>query len=245
MSKTNPKRRRKSKYCTEVHCKDHCIEKIDKNLSISIKKLEIHEKSTVNLPPLQLHQRQCCDDVKLSSSSQNLPNYNGYRSEYGLTYRQLKNKNRHLEMIKQKELARQKLIEQYRHLKVQQNETVFCQWLKEVSRRNKEQTELKNQFKIKHKTSPFEILPKSLSPMAINNNKHVIKTGRTKERPKTAGYNEFVPKTNVKKKRPHTTQSCVYIEVPQNLLKRGIYIGDLLVTNSMEIGKKLHILTVS
>lgn len=115
-----------------------------------------------------------------------------------------------MEMIRQKEMARQKLIEEYRALKMRQNEAVFCQWLKEVSKR---------------KEKRFE-------------------GGSKTDRPKTAG---FVPKTAMKKRvnRPTTSQSCVYIELSPNVLNKGVHVGDLLITNSKELSKKLHILTVS
>lgn len=147
-----------------------------------------------------------------------------------------------MEMIRQKEMARQKLIEDYRILKVQQNEEVFCQWLREVTRRNKEQS-LRNQlsrYGNKSVSSNYSSDAQNYSsPKVVNINK----TGKVKERPKTAG---FVPKTNIKKKkRPHTTQSCVYIELSPNILKKGIHIGDLLITNSKELSKKLQILSVS
>ncbi|CAG9773097.1 unnamed protein product [Ceutorhynchus assimilis] len=199
----------------DIHCKEHCIERLDTHLSMSIKKLEIHEKTPVNLPPLQLHQRKCCDNLKQSNTDRNLPNYKGYRSEYGLSSRQIKNRDRYMEMLRQKELSRQKLIEDYRALRVQQNEEVFCQWLKKVSKRGKDEQQIN-----------------FLSP----------NVDKAKERPKTAG---FTPKTTIKKKkRPHTSQSCVYIEVSPSVLKKGINIGDLLITNSKALTKKLHILTV-
>lgn len=110
-------------------------------------------------------------------------------------------------MIRQKEMARQKLIEEYRALKMRQNEAVFCQWLRKVSKKG-----VKSEG------------------------------GSRTERPKTAG---FVPKTVKKRvKRPTTTQSCVYIELSPNMLKKGVHVGDLLITNSKQLSKKLHILTV-
>lgn len=115
-----------------------------------------------------------------------------------------------MEMIRQKEMARQKLIEEYRALKTRQNEAVFCQWLREVSKRKE---------------------------------KRGFEAGSKTERPKTAG---FVPKMlrKQKVKRP-TTGSCVYIEFSPNMLNKGVHVGDLLITNSKELSKKLHILTVS
>ncbi|KAF7281711.1 hypothetical protein GWI33_004427 [Rhynchophorus ferrugineus] len=238
---------RKGSKRTEINCKDHCIEQVDSRLSMLIKKLDIQEKPVVNLPPLQLHQRHCCDDTKSSHSFRNLPNYNGYRSEYGLSYRQLKNKHKHIETIRQKEMARQKLIEEYRIMKVQQNESVFCQWLKEVSRRNRQKREINRENKLRLKSVGFQPQTplKCLSPNVVNINQSLMRQERDRVRPKTAGFNEFVPKGHIKKKRPSTTQSCVYIELPKSVLKKGIYIGDLLITNSKKISKKLHILTIA
>ncbi|KAL1509406.1 hypothetical protein ABEB36_004149 [Hypothenemus hampei] len=209
----------------EVHCKEHCIEKLDAKLSISVKRLEIHEKPPLNLPPLQLHQRTCCDDIKLSNNDKNLPNYNGYRSEYGLTSRQIKDRNRHVRLMKQKELARQKLIEEYRALKVRQNEEVFCQWLREVSRRHQLSKNVKTGCR-----------SKMGSCMSYSSNTN-------QKRPRTAS---SVVKSNMKKEdRPHTSQTCVFIEVSPKMLDKGIHIGDLLITNSKKLSKKLHILTIT
>ncbi|KAG5875530.1 hypothetical protein JTB14_021581 [Gonioctena quinquepunctata] len=184
----------------EVYCKDHCIDKLDFDLSMSIRKLEIHEK--VALPPLQLIQRKCCDEVKQRK-----------------------------EISKLKEQTRKRLIEDYRNRKIQQNEEVFSQWLKEISKRRMEKQSTQKQ-KPKQCFSPNVICLPNRS------------TGKAKERPKTAS--EFVPKTPIKKpRRPHTTSSCVFIEVPQTLLQRGINIGDLIITNSKLFTKKLHILAVS
>ncbi|XP_072395645.1 uncharacterized protein [Diabrotica undecimpunctata] len=217
----------------EVHCKDHCIDKLDIDLPMYIKKLEIHEKVT-NLPPLQLIQRKCCDEIK----HKNLPNYNGHRSEYGLSSRQLENIQKQKELLKIKEDTRKRLLEEYAQRKMQQNEAVFCQWLKEIAKRKQETQKIHKSKSTENQTT----VKQSYSPTVISlPNKN---TGRMKERPKTA--NEFVPKTQIKKpRRPHTSSTCVYIEVPPDLLRRGINIGDLLVTNSKLLSKKLHILAVS
>ncbi|XP_060527268.1 uncharacterized protein LOC132702564 [Cylas formicarius] len=228
--KTYRKPHRKAKSTVSgVNCREHCIEHIDSNLSMSIRKLEIHEKPPSNLPPLHLRQRPCCDDNKIN---RNLPRYNGCRSEYGLTSRQLQRRNRYAEMLKQKEIARQRLLEEYRRLKIEQNEQVFCQWLKDISRRKGHS---RNASRASHTTQET-----TRSFDKDNTSK------RLKERPKTAGVNEFIPKTRIKmKKRPLTTESCIYIQVPRDVLAKGIQIGDLLVTNAKAINKKLHILTVS
>ncbi|XP_056631376.1 uncharacterized protein LOC130441634 [Diorhabda sublineata] len=224
------------KHIQEVQCRNHCIDKLDFDLPMYIKKLEIHEK-VANLPPLQLIQRKCCDELK----QKNLPNYNGLRSEYGLSSRQLENRQKHKELLRLKEQTRQKILEEYTKRKMQQNEEVFCQWLKQIAKRRNE-TQKMDKNKVRHKNN-LKRVKQLYSPSVISMpNKN---TGRMKERPKTA--NEFVPKTQIKKpRRPYSTSStCVYIEVPENILKKGINIGDLLVTNSKLLSKKLHILAVS
>lgn len=226
------KRRKGSKFKflnpSEVHCKEHCIDKLDFDLSMSIKKLEIHEK--VQLPPLQLLQRKCCDEVR-QKTPKNLPNYNGLRSEYGLTSKQLAKRQKQQEVLKMREEMRQRLITEYRTRRIQQNEEVFCQWLKEVARRKAEK---QNTKKPKYKES---VVPNVI----ILPNKTA---GRVRERPKTA--NEFIPRTTVKKpRRPHTTQSCVYIEIPPSVLHRGLNIGDLIIRNSKLFNRNNLLLTVS
>ncbi|CAH1155010.1 unnamed protein product [Phaedon cochleariae] len=209
----------------EVHCKDHCIDRFDFELSMSINKLEIHEKE--GLPPLQLLRRRCCDEVK-QKMHKTLPNYNGYRSEYGLTSRQLEKREKQMETLRLKEQTRQRLIEEYRKRKMKQNEEVFSQWLKEVSKRRTEKEKVKKPM-TKQCYSP------SVISLPIGN--------KAKERPKTAG---FIPKTQIKKpRRPHTSSSCVFIKVPQSILERGINIGDLIITNSKLLTRRLHILALS
>lgn len=212
----------------EVHCKEHCIDKLEYDLSMSIKKLQIHDK--FQLPPLQLLQRKCCDEVR-QKVPKALPRYNGLRSEYGLSSRQLENRERQKQLVKMKEEMRHKLINEYRQRKIEQNEEVFCQWLKEVSRRKAARETAK-------KLKPKEAVCPNIITLPSRN------IGKSRERPRTA--NEFVPKTNVKKRRrPHTTHSCVYIEVPQILLERGFDLGNLVVTNSKLFTKNLHLLAIS
>lgn len=195
---------------------------------MSIKKLEIHDK--FQLPPLQLLQRKCCDEVR-QKVPKALPRYNGLRSEYGLSSRQLEKRERQKQMLKMKEEMRHQLIGEYKQRKIEQNEAVFCQWLKEVARRKAERQNSRK-TKIKETVSPTVItLPSKM-------------TEKAKGRPTTA--NEFVPKTNVKKRRrPHTTHSCVYIEVPRSILERGFSVGDLMVSNSKLFSKNMHILAVN
>ncbi|XP_044258914.1 uncharacterized protein LOC123007594 [Tribolium madens] len=213
-----------------IECKNHCIERLDFDMSMSIKKLEIHEKP-VKCPLLKLQSRKCCDENK-SRNPTNLPCYNGHRSEYGLSSEELEKRERRKEIIKLKEQKRQQLMHEYKNRKNQQNEEVFCQWLKDVARRKAQ----------KQKINTGNGAKQCFSPNVISFPTKVCE--KTNERPKTA--NEFVPRQNIKRaRRPHTSPACVFIEVPQKLLERGIHIGDLLVTNSNFAAKKMHILTVS
>lgn len=227
--KKSPSKSSKNGNIIQVDCRNHCIERLDFDMSMSIKKLEIHEKP-VKCPLLKLQRRKCCDENKTKNPT-TLPCYNGYRSEYGLSSEALEKRERRKEIIRLKEQKRQQLLQEYKNRKNQQNEEVFCQWLKEVARR-KAQKESATNNRTKQCFSPNVI---SFPTKAVE---------KVNERPKTA--NEFVPRQNIKRaKRPHTSSACVFIEVPRKLLERGIHIGDLLVTNSSLAAKKMHILTVS
>lgn len=197
----------------EVNCKNHCIDKLDHDLSMSIKKLDIHEK--VNLPPLQLLQRKCCDEVK-KKIRHNLPHYNGLRSEYGLSSRQLEKREKQKELLKMRDHMRQQLLEEYKRRKMQQNEEVFCQWLKEVAKRKAEKTTNKRAL------------------TACKTEKKIT------ERPKTA--DAFIPRTKTRKKRrPQTTNARVYVEVPRSCLEKHLRLGDLTITNSKLFSRNVHI----
>lgn len=209
----------------EVNCKDHCIDKLDYDLSMSIKKLDIQEK--LSLPPLQLLQRKCCDEVK-KKIHQNLPQYNGLRSEYGLSSRQLESREKQKELLKMRDRVCQQLMEEYKTRKMQQNEEVFCQWLKEVAKR-------KSEKKATNK--------RAVSAKQSNTNKTEKKI---KERPKTA--NAFIPRTKTRKKRntnKQNTNARVYIEVPSSCLEKHLRIGDLTITNSKLFSRNVHIITIS
>ncbi|KAJ3654585.1 hypothetical protein Zmor_013763 [Zophobas morio] len=211
-----------------VECKNHCIERLDFDMSMSIKKLEIREKP-VKCPLLKLQTRKCCDENKARNPT-NLPCYNGFRSEYGLSSAELERRERRRQIIKMKEQKRQQLLKEYKNRKNQQNEEVFCQWLKDVARRKAQKQKINTNNSAKQCFSPNVISFPVCEKMG--------------ERPRTAS--EFVPRQNIKRtRRPHTSSACVFIEVPQKLLERGINIGDLLVNNSSFAAKKMHIVTVS
>lgn len=208
-----------------INCKDHCIDRLDVNLNLSINKLHITEKPC---PMLKLQRRNCCEKnpVKID---QKLPLYAGHKSEYGLSLEQLEKRERRRQIIKLREQKRQEVLEEYQQRKIQQNEEIFCQWLKNVSKRKRESDTREK------KTT--KCLTPTVFPFPNKTNDKI------KERPKTA---HFVPTHAVKKvKRPHTSSSCVFIEVPQNLLRKGISVGDILVRNSNNIGPNIHFLTIS
>lgn len=229
-SPRHKKSRIKSAYCSPnilVECKNHCIERLDFDLSMSIKKLEIREKP-VKCPLLKLQRRKCCDDNR-SKNPINLPCYNGHHSEYGLSSEELQKRQKRFEIMKLKEQKRKDLIREYKNRRNQQNEQVFCQWLKEVAQRKALKQAASNNSK------------ECYSPNVIS---FPTKSTEKVERPRTA--NEFVPKQNIKKtKRPRTSPACVFIEVPRKMLEKGIHIGDLLVANNNFATKKMHILTVA
>lgn len=227
------KRFQKSKLPDHVDCRRHCIEKLDFSLNVSINKLPIHKKSP-HCPTLKLQERKCCEDYR-SKNSQSLPCYAGFRSEYGLSALQLERREKRKEIIRMKEERRKRLMEDFKERKRQQNEQVFCQWLKDVASRNKRQT-------------PDVINNKeSYTPSVVN--LPIRQEAFVKDRPRTAG--DFVPTHSVIKrnsKRPQTSSACVYIQVPHRLLKEGINVGNLLVTTSKSINnskKNLHIMAVS
>lgn len=235
---TKPKRTRLKKNTInineQVECKNHCIERLDFGLNLSVNKLKIHEKP-VDCPTLKLQRRKCCEENKILNP-QYLPCYSGSKSEYGLTSLQLERKEKRREIILQKAERRRQLMDEYKERRKQQNEVVFSQWLREVSKRKKQ----------KVNATRSEVRKKeALSPSVLNFPTRVMGTDYCKERPRTAG--DFIPSHGIKHtKRPHTSPAKVYIEVSRNLLNRGINVGNLLITTSKSIeSKNLHILTVS
>lgn len=209
-----------------INCKNHCIERLDVGLDLYINRLSIGEKPC---PMLKLQRRNCCERNPIKTE-QKLPVYIGYKSEYGLSLEQLEKKERKKEMIKLREEKREQILKEYQRRKNQQNEEIFCQWLKNISRRKRE-----NETKEK-------ITKKCLTPTVFSFPNRI--DDKIKERPKTA---HFLQTRNVikKPKRPNTTNSCVFIEVPQNLLRRGISLGDIFIRNKQIKPKKLHFLSMS
>lgn len=214
-----------------ITCKRHCvddIERFDFNANICVRKINLIEKP-YRCPRLKLQRRNCCEknDIKIQ---QKLPTYTGLKSEYGLTALQIERRERRKEILRLREQERQRIAEESKRRKIEQNEQIFCDWLKSVSSR-------KNLNKKQEKIKPI------LSPNVITfTNK--LPEASLMQRPKTAEGN--VVKHNIKKKRPVTTSTCIFIEVPHNVLRNGISIGDLLVTKSSNMSsKRLHLLAVS
>lgn len=222
--KVNSEKRRTNKNY-HINCKNHCIERLDIDLDLSINRLHITEKPC---PMLKLQPRKCCEK-NLIKIEQKLPIYGGYKSEYGLSLEQLEKKERKKEMIKLREQKRQEVLREYKERKVQQNEEIFCQWLKNISKRKRDVETREKKTK------------KCLTPTVFS---FPNKTDdKIKQRPKTA---HFQPSHAVKKlKRPHTSTSCVFIEVPRNLLRNGISVGDIFIQNPPIKTNKLHFLSVT
>lgn len=209
----------------EVDCRCHCIEKLD--LGLRIKKLDIQEKT----PILKLQERKCCEDGS-KFKNENLPSYIGYRSEYGLSLEQLERREKINQIIRMKEEKRQQLLLEFRERKRQQNEEVFCQWLKNVSRRKTKQK--------------VPMVKETLSPKIVNlppGNKLQQQQQQPKARPVTA---PLPPKSQFfvrQKRRPQTSPAYVYIQVPHNVLKRGINVGNVYVSLSSGNKKNIDIVT--
>ncbi|KAK4881256.1 hypothetical protein RN001_004575 [Aquatica leii] len=189
-----------------ISCKRHCIDDVDRfNFNSSITKIHLFEKS-YKCPRLKLQRRNCCENNELKFQ-QKLPHYNGLRSEYGLNALQLERRQRRNEILQLKEQERQRVIEERKQRKEQQNEKVFCEWLKEVSSR-----------KVNQK--------KSVKTLPLLNRATLMFSGKETEkykRPTTA--DQPIMKSIVKRRRPHTSTSCVFIEVPQNVLPMTIFIN--------------------
>lgn len=225
-SNNNERKRGHNKYY-HINCKSHCIERLDIDLGLSINRLQIAEKPC---PMLKLQRRKCCEQNPIKAE-QKLPSYGGHKSEYGLSLEQLEARARKKEMIKVREQKRLEVLEEYQRRKVQQNEQIFCQWLKNLARRKTGLLPERDETRTK----------KCLTPTVFS---FPNKTDdKIKERPKTA---HCLPARNAKKaKRPNTSNSCVFIEVPQNLLRKGISVGDIFVRSAQIKPKKLHFLSVS
>lgn len=206
-----------------VDCRSHCIERLD--LGLRIKKLDIHEKTVVR-PILKLQERKCCED----NNKLNLPSYVGYRSEYGLSLEQLERREKINQIIRMKEEKRQQVLREFRERRRQQNEEVFCQWLRNVSNRRKTVTTAKG--------TKETLLPNIINLPPGNN-----RVQQQKARPVTA---PLPPKSQFfvrQKRRPQTSPAYVYIQVPQDVLKRGINVGNVYVSLSKDKNKKVNIVT--
>lgn len=205
----------------DVNCKSHCIESLD--LGLRIQKLSIQEKAVVK-PILKLQERKCCEDNN-KIKNRNLPTYVGFRSEYGLSKEQLEKREKINEIIRMKEEKRQQLLREFRERKRQQNEEVFCQWLRNVSKR---------------KATTEKQKKETLSPKIINlpvGNKPL----QQKTRPVTA---PLPPKSQFfirQKRRPQTSPAYVYIQVPQNILRHGINVGNVYVSLRSAQNKNIDI----
>lgn len=211
-----------------INCKIHCIEKLDYGLDLSINKLRLNEKPPKDCPALKLQKRNCCEKNP-TKLEQKLPDYCGFKSEYGLSLAQLESRQRLKHLSKMRERKRSEILEEFKQRKMEQNEEIFCQWLKNISKRKKEN---ENSAKNSKKCSSLTVADRPNCDY-----------GTIKQRSKTA---HTFPLHNVKKiKRPRTSPGLVYIEVPHTLLEKGVKVGDIFVREDrLNDAKKLNIMTL-
>ncbi|GJQ82918.1 hypothetical protein Trydic_g5921 [Trypoxylus dichotomus] len=217
-----------SRRLSKVDCKIHCIERLDTQIDLTISKLQISERPLC--PTLKLLKRKCCEKNQ-AKNEQKLPCYTGLRSEYGLSLQQLEKRQRRKELLKMREEKRKRLMEEYKSRKIQQNEEIFSQWLRNIQKRKEEQVN-------RNKNGKKAISPKILE---IPN-----KQFEKMERPKTSY--PLITNHGVRKlRRPNTSTACVFIQVPQNVLRKGLHVGDIIVTSSKNVPSPngLHILSIS
>ncbi|XP_045463156.1 uncharacterized protein LOC123672871 [Harmonia axyridis] len=226
--KTKNKCRKKSPKF--INCKYHCIERIETELSDAIRKLSLYEKPPV-CPPLKLIDRKCCTrNHKRNPTS--LPKYQGLRSEYGLSIEQITRRQKIKEMIRSREEKRQELIKEYEKKREEVNEQVFCDWLKKISDR-KHRVGFKEFREGLNKPPPPSrpVSSSKTSSRAVGSSKSTSESG-------------YSSKTSSEKNtRARSGGQNVYVEVPRNVLQRGITVENLL--NSFGQSKKLYITTVS
>lgn len=105
--------------------------------------------SSDNIKNLQFHLnfRQCCD-YKLDEH-ENLPRYKGYYSQYGLSKREIENREKRLQSMRMRQFERKIKIMEENASKSEQNEEAFANWLKNKMRHPKNRS--KNMFDYKGK----------------------------------------------------------------------------------------------
>lgn len=122
-----PKRRHKEERFT-IHCRVHCLEKMELDAINKSCNFQITSKFSLKLNP-----KKCC---QIQTTSR-LPTYNGKNSEYGLSEIQLE-KKRQLEKIRKRQLKEKIMRKQEEKMeKDNYNEEIFCSWLKSVAKRTK------------------------------------------------------------------------------------------------------------
>ncbi|KAK9876808.1 hypothetical protein WA026_015046 [Henosepilachna vigintioctopunctata] len=226
-------KKKKVKLPKFIDCRYHCIERLDTELSDSLRKLSLNEKPPV-CPPLKLMSRKCCSENHKKNPT-SLPKYDGLNSEYGLSLEQISRRRKIKEMIRAKEDKRQELIDDYKRKKDEINEEIFCKWLKDIAER-KYQVGFK-EYKMnlnKFKNSPMDIRPASSKMLRRP-------TGSSK----TTSESGYSSKHSIEKyKRPKSNTQTVFVEVPKDVLRRGINL-DTILNNFKYQPKKLYISTLS
>ena len=201
----------------QVNCRRHCIEKLELDLSIS--KLRIGDRKLC--PGLKLIKRKCCEEKK---GVENLPRYSGLHSEYGLSVKQLQKRQRTAERTKMREMKQTELAEEYKRRKGQQNEMIFRRWLDDISAR---------------KTAG-----KRRTPLATNVLNIAPKCVNKGDRPKTANCLVPRPRSTVRRK---SSSARVFVEVPRKLLRRGVNVGHLVISDMSNRASSvgIHMVTLS
>ncbi|GJQ83858.1 hypothetical protein Trydic_g12723 [Trypoxylus dichotomus] len=122
-------------------------------------------------------------------------------------------------------------MEEYKSSTIQQKKEIFSQWLRNIQKRKEEQVN-------RNKKGKKVISPKILEIP----NKQFVRM----ERPKTSY--PLITNHGVRKlKKPNTSTARIFIQVPQNVLRKGLHVGDIIVTSSENIPSSngLRILSIS
>lgn len=213
-----PKRPRKSRKSIkqDVNCKDHCIERLYSSAYVS--KMKWNEiQLPCQVPILKLHRRTCCEKNE-QRCHEKLPSYNGLRSEYGLDAKQLEKRKRSREILFLRREEKQRLTEENKIMRRQQNEQIFRQWLKSVSDR-------KISRKMRRSSSPSY--------------------AKLRCRPKTAICAQFSPNNTVALVKNRIPPTRIYIELSPTLLRKGIGIGSIFLSSSdRSSSRRLHAFTI-
>ncbi|KAL3284968.1 hypothetical protein HHI36_019097 [Cryptolaemus montrouzieri] len=230
---TKTKKKRKLKLPKFIDCKYHCLERLDDELSESLKKLSMSEKPSL-CPPLKLIDRKCCSENHRKNPTI-LPKYDGLHSEYGLSVEQIVRKRKNKEIIRTKEQRKQEILEDYKKKKDEINEEIFSKWLKEISERKQRASFKQYRMSLNKDTDIFL----QSRPVSAGISSGFIGSSKTTSE---SGYSS--KNSSEKSRRPKSVSQSVFVEIPKNVLQRGLKV-EYLLNNSRYQPKKLHITTSS